>query len=217
MAVPAVLLLASSHGFIPAALTPPQPAPSVARYTAPSAVLARETRREVLVASAGLAAWAAIAPRVAVADDEASTVVEPPPPPPLSPTQTKSGLTYSVVKSGGKSSKPIAGDLIAIKFKCIVKGSGAVIDNILDSAEPYYYRVGSGQVLPAVDEAVKLMTAGDIYQLTVPPALGFGPQGRKASPGKGRVPGDAILDFTLELVAVPGKDDEILEQNGLID
>ena len=37
------------------------------------------------------------------------------------------------------------------------------------------------------------------------------------SPGKPRIAGTAILDFTLELVAVPGKDDEILEMNGLID
>ena len=37
------------------------------------------------------------------------------------------------------------------------------------------------------------------------------------SPGKPRISGTAILDFTLELVAVPGKDDEILEMNGLID
>lgn len=37
------------------------------------------------------------------------------------------------------------------------------------------------------------------------------------SPGKPRISGTANLDFTLELVAVPGKDDEILEMNGLMD
>ena len=36
-------------------------------------------------------------------------------------------------------------------------------------------------------------------------------------PGKPRISGDAILDFRLELVAVPGKDEEILEENGVID
>ncbi len=37
------------------------------------------------------------------------------------------------------------------------------------------------------------------------------------SPGKPRISGDAVLDFILELVAVPGKDEEILETNGLTD
>jgi FKBP-type peptidyl-prolyl cis-trans isomerase len=128
-----------------------------------------------------------------------------------------SGLAYTVVQTGGKGGSPIPGDLIAIRFKCVVKSSGAVIDNILENPEPYYYRVGSGQVLPAVEEAVKMMKSGDIWQLTVPPALGFGPKGRSSSPGKPRVSGDAILDFTLQLVAVPGKDEEILEENGIID
>ena len=95
--------------------------------------------------------------------------------------------------------------------------SGAVIDDILSSVEPYYYRVGSGQVLPAVEEAVLGMRAGDVWDLVIPPELGFGTKGRQSSPGKPRIAGDAILDCTLEMVAVPGKDEELLEANGLID
>lgn len=56
------------------------------------------------------------------------------------------------------------------------------------------------------------MKSGDIYQLTVPPELGFGTKGRSASPGKPRIPGTAVLDLTLELVAVPGKDEELIDQ-----
>ena len=75
----------------------------------------------------------------------------------------------------------------------------------------------SGQVVPAVEEAVVMMRSGDVWQLTVPPELGFGTKGRNSSPGKPRIAGDAILDFTLNLVAVPGKDEEILEENGILD
>ena len=46
--------------------------------------------------------------------------------------------------------------------------------------EGYYYRVGSGQVLPAVEKAVVKMKTGDVWQLSVPPALGFGEKGRNA-------------------------------------
>jgi len=193
------LSFTATHSFT--ASLNPQPPPSV-RCSAPSALLARETRREVLAATAGLVAWAGIAPHRAVAADEVTL---------------PSGLVYSVVKVGGNGGTPINGDLIAIKFKCVVRSNGAVIDNILDNPEPYYYRVGSGQVLPAVEEAVKMMKSGDTWQLTVPPALGFGSKGRNSSPGKPRVAGDAILDFTLQLVAVPGKDEEILDANGLIE
>lgn len=58
------------------------------------------------------------------------------------------------------------------------------------------------------------MTTGDKWDLTVPPELGFGTKGRPSSPGKPRISGDAILDYVLELVAVPGKDEELLEELG---
>ena len=123
------------------------------------------------------------------------------------------GLKYTVVKSGKSGGTPTRGDLIVIRFKSSVQKTGQVIDDIMANPEGYYFRVGTGVVLPAVEKAVVQMKTGDIWQLTVPPALGFGEKGRSASPGKPRISGDAILDFTLELVAVPGKDDEIIEVN----
>jgi peptidylprolyl isomerase len=127
-----------------------------------------------------------------------------------------SGVKYTVIKTGNSASgKPVIGDLIAIRFKATVQKSGVVIDDILASSEPYYYRVGSGQVLPGVEKAVVNMRAGDMWQLELPPELAFGTKGRSSSPGKPRISGDAVIDFTLELVGVPGKDEEILEANGL--
>jgi len=185
----------------------------------------RYTRRGVLAGAAAFAASSKVTP--AAADDggaaeagRAEEAISPPPPPPP-PAKTirsmPSGLSYEVVKTGTGGGQPKIGDLIAVRFKCVVRSSGIVIDDILASSEPYYFRVGSGNVLPAVEEAVVLMKSGDVWNLTVPPTLGFGPKGRNASPGKPRIPGDAILDFTLELVAVPGKDEEILEENGIIE
>jgi len=136
--------------------------------------------------------------------------------PPARAETTPFGVSYTVLKTSKGGERPVPGDLVAIKFKCAIQKTGAVIDNIMDNPEPYYYRVGSGQVLPAVEKAVVLMRSGDTWQLEVPPELGFGKAGRSASPGKPRISGDTVLDFTLELVAVPGKDEEILEQNGVI-
>ena len=153
----------------------------------------RIARREA-VFGASLAA-ASLLPRAAVADT------------------TQSGLTYNVIKSG-KGGQPATGDLIAIRFKGMIKSSGQVFDDIMESAEAYYFRVGSGSVLPGVEEAVKLMHTGDVWDLTIPGKLAFGDKGRSASPGKPRIPSNAEIGFLLELVAVPGKDDELLEVTG---
>jgi hypothetical protein len=91
------------------------------------------------------------------------------------------GLKYKVLSSGPTGGgKPIVGDLIAIRFKATVQGSNAVIDDILNNPEPYYYRAGSGQVVPAVEQAVLMMRSGDKWALEVPPTLGFGTKGRSS-------------------------------------
>lgn len=60
----------------------------------------------------------------------------------------------------------------------------------------------SFNVLPVVEEVLPYMRSGDTWQLSVPGSLGFGEKGRPASAGKPRIPSNADLDFTLELVAV---------------
>ena len=195
-----------------AGLTLPS-APATSRAAAHTAV---PTRRDLLAGgSAAVLAWAA-GLRPVGAEEEAPAPEAPEVRLPLD-TTTKSGLKYSVMKRGGKGQSPVVGDLIAIRFKCVIASSGAVIDDIMNSAEPYYYRAGSGQVVPAIEEAVLQMTAGDVWELTVPPNLGFGTKGRSSSPGKPRISGDAILKFTLALDAVPGKDEEIIDMNGVLD
>lgn len=56
-----------------------------------------------------------------------------------------SGVSYTVVKSG-TGPAPSIGELAAIRFKADVKG-GNKIDDVFDTPEPYYTRVGSGGLL----------------------------------------------------------------------
>lgn len=56
-----------------------------------------------------------------------------------------SGVSYEIVKSGSGPA-PSIGELAAIRFKAAVKG-GNKIDDIFDTPEPYYTRVGSGGLL----------------------------------------------------------------------
>ena len=71
--------------------------------------------------------------------------------------------------------------------------------------------LGNEKVLPGVEDAVKMMRTGDVWEFAVPGKLGFGDKGRSASPGKPRIPSNADLTFVVELAAVPGKDEEILD------
>lgn len=197
MTLASMLLVAVAHeGFL---LTQPTAVPAVGalRFHTPVMQASGTHSRRNLISAAALGVMISYGP---------------------SQANAASAIDINVIKSGKEGSgNPTVGDLVAIRFKCVLQKSGAVIDNILENPEPYYFRLGGGQVLPGVEQTLPKMKAGDVWALTIPPELGFGAKGRSASPGKPRIPGDAILDFTLELVAVPGKDLEIIEENGLVD
>ncbi len=61
-----------------------------------------------------------------------------------------------------------------------------------------YYLIGSGETIAAWDIGLDGMRAGGTRQLVVPPRLAFGGLG---SPD-GRVPGNAVLVYVFELLAV---------------
>mmetsp|Transcript_11139 Transcript_11139/g.24110 ORF Transcript_11139/g.24110 Transcript_11139/m.24110 type:complete len:200 (+) Transcript_11139:32-631(+) len=124
-----------------------------------------------------------------------------------------SGVVYEVVKSGS-GPKPDKGELAGIRFKANVEASGNVIDDILETPEPYYTRVGSGGLIKGVEEVLPSMRVGDRWIITVPGSLAFGPKGRSASAGKPRIPGDATIIFEVEMVGLPGKEQELIELIG---
>ncbi len=61
-------------------------------------------------------------------------------------TTLPSGTSYVVVKTG-EGPQPRVGELAGIRFKAEVKQTGNKIDDIFDTPEPYYTRVGSGGLL----------------------------------------------------------------------
>ena len=76
-----------------------------------------------------------------------------------------SGVTYKVIKDG-QGAKPEVGDLIAIRFKAFA--GDIKIDDIFDTPEPYYTRLGSGGLIKGVEQTLPLMKLGDRWELTIP-------------------------------------------------
>jgi FKBP-type peptidyl-prolyl cis-trans isomerase len=75
------------------------------------------------------------------------------------------GVTYTVVKKG-TGPQPSIGELAAIRFKAYF--GETKIDDIFDTPEPYYTRVGSGAMLKGVEETLPMMVLGDRWVLTIP-------------------------------------------------
>jgi len=124
---------------------------------------------------------------------------------------TASGVSISVTKSG-KGPAPVKGELAAIRFSSAI--GEMKIDNVFDTPEPYYTRVGSGGLIKGVEEVLPQMRVGDRWVLTIPGNLAFGPKGRPASAGVPRIPGNAVVVFDVEMVGLPGKEQELIELIG---
>lgn len=78
---------------------------------------------------------------------------------------TASGVVIKVTKSGNGPA-PEIGELAAIRFAAFAGENK--IDDIFDTPEPYYTRVGSGGLIKGVEEVIPKMRVGDRWVLTVP-------------------------------------------------
>lgn len=80
-------------------------------------------------------------------------------------TSTESGVSIKVVKEGSGPA-PELGELAAIRFASFAGDNK--IDDIFDTPEPYYTRVGSGGLIKGVEEVLPKMRVGDRWVLTIP-------------------------------------------------
>ena len=106
---------------------------------------------------------------------------------------TASGLRYvDLVVGSGPTPKP--GQTVVIKYTI-----SADEKRLAGSREgqPFAFAVGKDQALKGLDEGVSTMKAGGHRKLTVPPSLGYGPQGVE-----NRVPPNATLDIDVELLEI---------------
>ena len=88
--------------------------------------------------------------------------------PAIADDKLPNGVSVSVKKSG-KGPKPEIGELVAIRFAAYA--GNTKIDDIFETPEPYYTRVGSGGLLKGVEQTLPLMTVGDRWVLSIPVSI----------------------------------------------
>jgi peptidylprolyl isomerase/FKBP-type peptidyl-prolyl cis-trans isomerase FklB len=103
-----------------------------------------------------------------------------------------SGLEYRIVRSGPATGPhPAEGDEIKVDYAGSLL-NGDVFDTTKTQGAPAVMTLQD--LVPAWMQALPLMRPGDEWILYVPPALGYGPEGRPPT-----IPGNSVLVFDLQL------------------
>ena len=117
-----------------------------------------------------------------------------------------SGLEFQDIKVGTGPAPPV-GYQVVLHY-ILMTADGRVISNSLENGTPYDIRVGTGQVVAGLDEGLKTMRVGGIRRIYVPEGELSFPKGLPSAPGRPRVAPGAPVIFDVQLLYVPGLDDE---------
>lgn len=112
-----------------------------------------------------------------------------------------SGVQYKVIRSGPPGGeRPDRNDLVRVDYEGTLT-DGTVFDSSYQAGQPAVFTVSD--VVPGWTEVLQQMRVGDEWVVYLPPALGYGEQGR---PG---IPPNAVMVFRLKLLDIaraPGGD-----------
>jgi peptidylprolyl isomerase len=108
---------------------------------------------------------------------------------------TASGLKYSDLVVG-TGATPQRGQTVTVHYTGTLV-NGKKFDSSVDRGTPADFKIGVGSVIKGWDEGLMSMKVGGKRRLTIPSALGYGPQGRPPD-----IPGNSTLIFDVELIGV---------------
>jgi peptidylprolyl isomerase len=106
---------------------------------------------------------------------------------------TSSGLKVEILKQGN-GPKPKAGQTVSVHYTGTLF-TGRKFDSSRDRGKPISFKLGMGKVIRGWDEGLALMNVGTHAKLTIPPHLGYGPNGAGDV-----IPPNATLIFDVELI-----------------
>lgn len=105
-----------------------------------------------------------------------------------------SGVQYKVIRSGPSGGEhPDRNDLVRVDYEGTLT-DGTVFDSSFQAGQPAVFTVSD--VVPGWTEILQQMRVGDEWIVYLPPALGYGEQGR---PG---IPANAVMVFRLKLLDI---------------
>lgn len=95
------------------------------------------------------------------------------------------------VETEGEGAMPTDGDIVRLLY------AGRLYNGQEFDATASPIEFGVSEVTPGFSEGLKLMRPGGRYRIVMPASLAYGPEGIP-----GAIPGNAALDFTVELLGV---------------
>ena len=105
-----------------------------------------------------------------------------------------SGLQYKVISSGREGASPTSFDSVLIHYRASFV-NGTVFESTYEGGEPK--KIPINQMIPGWAEALKMMKAGDKWQIFVPPYLAYGEAGYPPIIGP-----NTLLIFDIELLSI---------------
>jgi FKBP-type peptidyl-prolyl cis-trans isomerase len=106
------------------------------------------------------------------------------------------GLRFRRVKGDGSGAHPTVADTVTVHYAGTLV-DGTTFDSSWDRGEPATFPLG--RLVKAWQLAIPQMGVGDTIEIASPADLAYGPK------GKGPIPGNATLLFTIELIGIEGR------------
>ena len=104
---------------------------------------------------------------------------------------TPSGLQYRIIKKG-KGKSPRTSDTVTVHYEGKLT-DGTVFDSSYKRGKPLKFKVSG--VVKGWTEALLMMNKGSVWELFIPPELGYGSKGVPNV-----IPPNAVLIFKVELI-----------------
>jgi peptidylprolyl isomerase len=99
-----------------------------------------------------------------------------------------------LAKGHGKAAK--AGETVTVQYDGVLYENGTEFDASWNRHQPFSFPLGAGRVIPGWDKGVVGMKVGGRRVLTIPPELGYGPQ------GSGPIPPNSTLVFVVDMLKI---------------
>lgn len=121
---------------------------------------------------------------------------------------TKSGIKYAITKepTDKKPVTPYKGDFVAIDYTGYL-ANGQIFDatHAEGKSNSLLFKLGSGSVIPGLDEIVSYMVVGQKVQAIIPPELAYGEKGVCLDDGECLIkPGSTLVyDVYLKRSSIP--------------